>query len=126
MRRWNSATFALHVLAAALLAGCQTTETTGSIGAQTAQASVPEPPKAAEQAKPTPAAKPSERSKPAAEKPAAKPPESDEPEEPMTRARAARECWMKTEKGSAGANLDKRADAVNKCIDEKLAAAPKT
>ena len=122
MRRWNSATFALPVLAAALLAGCQTNETTGSIGAQTAQASVPEPPKAAEQAKPAERSKPSERSKPAAEKP----PESEEPEEPMTRARAARECWMKTEKGKANADLDKRADAVTKCIDEKLAAAPKT
>jgi hypothetical protein len=33
---------------------------------------------------------------------------------------------MKTEKGKANADLDKRADAVNKCIDEKLAAAPKS
>jgi hypothetical protein len=52
------------------------------------------------------------------------------PEEPMTRTRAARECWMKTEKGSAHEDLDKRADVVNKCIDEKLKAAgappPKT
>ena len=50
------------------------------------------------------------------------------PEPPMTRSRAAMECWMKTEKGQADANLDKRADAVNKCIDEKLktAQAPKT
>lgn len=43
-------------------------------------------------------------------------------EPPMTRSRAATECWMKTEKGSAGADLDKRADIVNKCIDEKLKA----
>jgi hypothetical protein len=42
------------------------------------------------------------------------------PEPPMTRSRAAQECWMKTEKGSASANLDKRADIVDKCIDEKL------
>jgi hypothetical protein len=59
-------------------------------------------------------------SKPAApEKPA---------EEPMTRSRAASECWMSTEKGSHGANLDKRADVVTKCIDDKMksvAAAPK-
>jgi hypothetical protein len=41
-------------------------------------------------------------------------------EPPMTRSRAAMECWMKTEKGSAGANLDKRADIVNKCIDDTL------
>ena len=53
----------------------------------------------------------------------------EEPAEPpMTRSRAAMECWMKTEKGR-DANLDKRADAVTKCIDEKLTAAkaePKT
>lgn len=49
-------------------------------------------------------------------------------EPPMTRSRAAMECWMKTEKGSASANLDKRADIVNKCIDDKLKTtdAPKT
>ena len=45
------------------------------------------------------------------------------PEPPMTRARAATECWMKTEKGSAGANIDKRADTVTKCIDDKMKAA---
>ena len=42
------------------------------------------------------------------------------PEPPMTRTRAASECWMKTEKGSASANVDKRADVVNKCIDDKM------
>jgi len=51
------------------------------------------------------------------------------PDPPMTRSRAASECWMKTEKGSASGDLEKRADIVNKCIDEKLKAAeaaPKT
>jgi hypothetical protein len=43
--------------------------------------------------------------------------------EPMTHSRAARECWMRTEKGSAHENLDKRAELVNKCIDEKMKAA---
>ena len=42
------------------------------------------------------------------------------PEPPMTRSRAASECWMKTEKGSAGVDLDKRADIVNKCIADKM------
>ncbi len=46
----------------------------------------------------------------------------DEP--PMTRSRAAADCWMSTEKGGAAANLDKRADLVGKCIDEKMKAAP--
>ena len=57
-------------------------------------------------------------------KEAAKPPEP-----PMKRARAASECWMKTEKGRGDENLDKRADVVTKCIDDKMkavAAAPKT
>ena len=49
-------------------------------------------------------------------------------EPPMTRSRAAMECWMKTENGRGDGNLDKRADAVNKCIDDKLktAEAPKS
>jgi hypothetical protein len=50
--------------------------------------------------------------------------------EPMTRTRAARECWMRTEKNGARQDLDKRADIVNKCIEEKLKGAgvttPKT
>jgi hypothetical protein len=57
----------------------------------------------------------------------AEPPKPPEP--PMTHSRAAMECWMGTEKGSASADLDKRADAVNKCIDAKMKAAkdaPKT
>jgi hypothetical protein len=46
----------------------------------------------------------------------------------MTHSRAASECWMGTEKGSAKANIDKRADIVDKCIEDKMktAAAPKT
>jgi len=50
-------------------------------------------------------------------------------EPPLTRSRAAMECWMQTEKGRADANLDKRADFVTKCIDDKLKTAqtaPKT
>lgn len=57
------------------------------------------------------------------------PSEAAKPELPMTHTRAASECWMKTEKGAASVNLDKRADIVTKCIDEKMkapAAAPKT
>jgi hypothetical protein len=71
-----------------------------------------------------------EASKPEAKPQAAKPAEPVADSEPMTHARAARECWMKTEKTSAHADLDKRADLVNKCIDEKMRAAgapaPKT
>ncbi|HZL32277.1 MAG TPA: hypothetical protein VFC54_14625 [Pseudolabrys sp.] len=61
---------------------------------------------------------------PAKKEEAAKPPEP-----PMTRSRAASECWMATEKGRADADLDKRADAVTKCIDQKMKTAaepPKT
>jgi hypothetical protein len=51
------------------------------------------------------------------------------PQPPMTHSRAAQECWMSTEKGAASQNLDKRADLVTKCIEEKMKAAdaaPKT
>ena len=44
-------------------------------------------------------------------------------EPPMTHSRAALECWMKTEKGRADIDLDKRADIVTQCIDEKMQAA---
>lgn len=87
--------------AAALLAGCQTD---GSIPGSLASLTGP--------------AKKEEPAKPA-----------EPPAPPMTRSRAASECWMATEKGRADANLDKRADVVTKCIDEKMKkaeAAPKT
>jgi hypothetical protein len=51
------------------------------------------------------------------------------PEPPMTHSRAATECWMATEKGHNEPDLDKRADIVTKCIDQKMKAAgnaPKT
>ena len=41
------------------------------------------------------------------------------PDPPMTHARAASECWMQTKQVPLGTDLDKRADIVNKCIDEK-------
>jgi type IV pilus biogenesis protein CpaD/CtpE len=73
----------LLVLAAAALAGCETT----GVGAG---------------------------AKPEAAKPV---------EPPMTRTRAAEQCWMATEKGNAGLALDKRADVVDKCIEQKMKAA---
>jgi len=94
---------ALPILAAGLLAGC---ETTGP-GSATEAGKPGEPPKVE----------------------VAKPAEPPKIEAPMTRSRAATECWMKTEKSSAGVSLDKRADIVTKCIDDKMkaaAAAPKT
>jgi hypothetical protein len=75
------------------------------------------------------------REEPAAARPDTPPVQTATPStatdgEPMTRARAARECWMRTEKANPHQDLDKRADVVNKCIDDKLkaagAAAPKT
>jgi hypothetical protein len=58
-----------------------------------------------------------------------KPAEAAKAEPPMTHARAAMECWMKTEKGNPKEDLEKRADVVNKCIDDKMqtaSAAPKS
>ena len=46
------------------------------------------------------------------------------PAQPMTHTKAAEECWMSTEKGHAGLDLDKRADIVSKCIDEKMKGTP--
>ena len=70
------------------------------------------------------------QTKPETKPQATKPAEPVADSEPMTHSRAARECWMKTEKTNAHADLDKRADLVNKCIDEKMKAAgapaPKT
>ena len=48
------------------------------------------------------------------------------PEPPMTHTRAAEQCWMATEKGSASLSLDKRADLVDKCIAEKMKGASGT
>ena len=110
---------AIAVLTAALaLAACETAGT----GPSAADA-----PKAqAASARPEPAAAKPETPPTQAVRPAA----AADDGEPMTRARAARECWMRTEKANPHQDLDKRADVVNKCIDDKLkaagAAAPKT
>ena len=42
------------------------------------------------------------------------------PEPPMTHTRAAEQCWMSTERGNASLSLDKRADLVDKCIEQKM------
>jgi uncharacterized lipoprotein YajG len=42
---------------------------------------------------------------------------------PMTRQNAALICWSKTEKDAARMTLDKRADVVTKCIDDKMRSA---
>ncbi len=52
------------------------------------------------------------------------------PATPMTHEKAATECWMGTERDYGKMSLDKRADIVSKCIDQKMgkagAPAPKT
>lgn len=92
----RKATVLLLLGIAALLSGCETDGSTQSplAALTTANAKKDDPAKPAE--------------------PAAA------PQEPMTHARAASECWMSVEKGRADANLDKRADFVTKCIDEKM------
>jgi hypothetical protein len=122
---FTTARFALLVAALAL-AACET-DGTGPTAADAPKAEVasaaPKTEARTETSKP-------EASKPEAKPQAAKPAEPVADSEPMTHARAARECWMKTEKANAHADLDKRADLVNKCIDEKMKAAgapaPKT
>ena len=46
------------------------------------------------------------------------------PQAPMTHQRAAEECWMGTEKSDARMSLDKRADVVDRCIEQKMKGAP--
>ncbi len=47
-------------------------------------------------------------------------PAAAEPQGPMTHQKAALYCWMKTEHGRADLPLDKRADVVDKCIEQKM------
>src|SRR5262245_13748965 len=101
---------ALAALTAALaLAACQTDGAGPSAAdAPKVQAASPDP------AAPKPESAPAQVARPAA---------ATDGGEPMTRTRAARECWMRTEKGNPHQDLDKRADIVNRCIDDKLKAA---
>jgi hypothetical protein len=46
--------------------------------------------------------------------------QGSKPPEPMTRSRAATECWMRAEKDYAKTDLDRRADFVTKCIENKM------
>jgi hypothetical protein len=46
--------------------------------------------------------------------------QASQPPMPITRQEAAAQCWMGTEKGHADMPLDKRADIVTKCIDQKM------
>ena len=94
MRYGSFSMLALLTIAGGLLAGCQTDGAPSNPLTELAAAT---------------------GKKDDAAKPAAKPAEP-----PMTRSQAAMDCWMQTEKGSASANLDKRADIVSKCIDDKL------
>jgi hypothetical protein len=96
----RSAAVLLLLGIAVLLSACETDGSSpGPLASLTADTKKDEPPKAQ-----------------GSQKESAKEPA----EEPMTRARAASICWMSTEKGRADANLDKRADAVDKCIEEKM------
>ena len=117
------ARFVVLAAAALALAACET-DGTGPTAADAPKAEVAS-------AKPdTAAPKPESPKTQAPKTQAAKPAEPVTDAEPMTHSRAARECWMKTEKANAHEDLDKRADVVNKCIDDKMkaagAAAPKT
>jgi hypothetical protein len=111
-RIFPAARFVLLAGATLLLAACQTDSSgLAAADAPRAEAASPRPDAAANLQTAGPAA-------------------PTEDLEPMTRTRAARECWMKTEKSGPRENLDKRADLVNRCIDDKMKAAgmaaPKT
>jgi len=44
----------------------------------------------------------------------------EQPAKPMTHEEAALQCWMSVEKAHKNMALDKRADVVTKCIDDKM------
>ena len=46
--------------------------------------------------------------------------QAKEPAKPMTHEEAALQCWMTVEKAHKDMALDKRADVVTKCIDDKM------
>ena len=124
----SAARFVLLIAYALTLAACETDGTgTAAADAPKAEAASVKPPESPKTEASKPEGPKTESPKTQAAKPAV---QAAEPEEPMTRSRAARECWMKTEKGNANMDLDKRADLVNKCIDDKMKAAgvpaPKT
>ncbi len=98
----------LLVLAAGLLAGCETSG--GPSNPVSELVAYSSGARASAQAGAPGAA----RQEPARQE-AAKPPET-----PTTRAQAAKLCWGMAEKSHAGASLETRADIVNKCIDSKL------
>ena len=111
----------IHPIAAVLALSLAACETDGT-GLSAADAPKAQAASAASQpAAAKPETGPTQTARPAAP--------ADDPE-PMTHARAARECWMRTEKANPHQDLDKRADIVNRCIDDKLKAAgvtsPKT
>ncbi|MBV9556759.1 MAG: hypothetical protein JO254_06735 [Pseudolabrys sp.] len=47
---------------------------------------------------------------------------ADAPAKPIERHEASAQCWMKYDKAAGG--IDAKAKLVDKCIDEKLKAAP--
>jgi hypothetical protein len=53
-------------------------------------------------------------------------PVAQAPKPSLARSEAAKQCWMAAEKGRKDMSLDKRADVVTKCIDDKLKAAEAT
>ena len=115
-----TARFVLLAAAALALAACETTELARRQPMRPRRKRRPRPrPRQKPRQSPRQSLSRTEASKPETKPQAAKPAEPVADSEPMTHARAARECWMKTERTSAHADLDKRADLVNKCIDRK-------
>ena len=107
---------AVFTAAALALAGCET-DGTGPLAAGAPKVEV---------ASAAPKAEAPKTEAPKAEAPKPQAPGPAEPAAdsgPMTHTRAARECWMRTEKSGPSMDLDRRADIVNKCIDEKMKAA---
>jgi hypothetical protein len=50
----------------------------------------------------------------------ASPRPAPEDEGPITREKVASQCWMKYESGRINVSLEKRAELVDKCVNERL------
>src|SRR6476646_1676603 len=98
MLRTSRTAVSLAVLTAALALAAGETDGTGPSAADAPKAQ-------AASARPEPAASKPETPPAQTVRPAA----AADDGEPMTRARAARECWMRTEKANPHQDLDKRA-----------------
>lgn len=115
--RGNRMRIVTLLLCAVALAGCASTD-----AAQDTAVAVAPPPAAPAAAEPPRTVAPgSPRSTlPRGSFRQAAPAPTTEDDGPMTREKIASQCWMKAEANNVRLSLDKRAEIVDKCVNERL------